>query len=54
MISVKKITGVSIGSVSVTTNTSTLVNLHFSTGIALSNGLLANWPSSVANKEKIK
>ncbi len=37
-------TSVNIGSVSVTTSTSTLVNLQFSMGVALSNGLLANWP----------
>ncbi len=37
-------TSVSTGSVSVTTNTSTLVNLQFSTGVALTNSLLVYLP----------
>jgi uncharacterized repeat protein (TIGR01451 family) len=36
--------GVSISGVSVTANTSTLVNLRFSTGVALTNELLGYWP----------
>ncbi|HEX3745446.1 MAG TPA: S8 family serine peptidase, partial [Bryobacteraceae bacterium] len=35
---------VTIGSVTVSNNISTLVNVQFSTGIALSNGLAGNWP----------